>query len=151
LSKVVDFLSATVGTRLGSSSSSTKKDTKDLGPRLGLASKWMGPSFAEVLCSVPSTAVKKLPFMGAHRSGLRASSKEPDALVPLPATSHAEQVLSSAVGCFATESRPSDPLVNDRSLGSLGKEAFSKFKFEFQIFDVAQLAPRFESGLGSSY
>jgi len=114
LSKAVDFLSATVGTGLGSSSSSTKKDVKVLGPRLGLASKWTGPSFAEVLCSVPSTTVKKLPFVGDHRSGLRASSEEPDTLDPLLTMSHAEQVLSSAVGCFALESRPSDPLVKDR-------------------------------------
>jgi hypothetical protein len=115
LSKAVDFLSATVGTGLGSSSSLTKKDANFLGPSLGLVSKWMGPSFAEVLCSVPSTVVKKLPFVGDHRSGLRASSEELDALVPLPATSHVEQVLSSTVGCFALESRPSDPLVKDRS------------------------------------
>jgi hypothetical protein len=45
LSKAVDFLSATVGTGLGSSSSLTKKDAKVLGPILGLVSKWTGPSF----------------------------------------------------------------------------------------------------------
>jgi hypothetical protein len=135
LSKAVDFLSATVGTGLGSSSSLTKKDAKVLGPSLGLVSKWTGPSFAEVLCSVPSTAVKKLPFVGDHRSGLRASSEEPDALVPLPATSHAEQVLSSAVGCFALESRPSDLLVKDRSFESLGKKPSpsSNSNFEFSM------------------
>jgi hypothetical protein len=135
LSKAVDFLSATVGSGLGSSSSLTKKDAKVLRPSMGLVSKWTGPSFAEVLCSVPSTAVKKLPSVGDHRSGLRASSEEPDALVPLSATSHAEQVLSSAVGCFALESRPSDPLVKDRSFESLGKKSSpsSNSNFEFSM------------------
>jgi hypothetical protein len=135
LSKAVEFLSTTVGTGLGPSSLSTKKDAKALGPSLGLASKWTRPSFAEVLCSVPSTTVKKLPIVGDHRSGLRASSEEPVALVSLPATSHAEQVLSSAVGCFAVESRPADPLVKDRSLESLGKRPSpsSNSNFEFSM------------------
>jgi hypothetical protein len=42
LRKAIDFLSAMVGSGQGSSSSSTKKDTKVLGPSLGLASKWTG-------------------------------------------------------------------------------------------------------------
>jgi hypothetical protein len=114
LCKAVDFLFATVGSRQGSSSSSTKKDVKVLRPSLGLASKWTGPSFAEVLCSVPTFAVNKLPLVGELRSGLRASPEELG--VPIPAPTHAEQVLSSAVGC------PHNPLVKDRSLDSMGKK-----------------------------
>jgi hypothetical protein len=120
LRKAVDFLSATVGSGQGSSSSSTKKDAKVLGSSLslglGLASKWTGPSFAEVLCSVPTSAVNKFPLVGELRSGLRALSEEPSALDPLPGPTHVEQVLSSAVGC------PHDPLVKDRCLDSLGKK-----------------------------
>jgi hypothetical protein len=116
LRKAVDFLSATVGSRQGSSSSSIKKDAKVLGPSLGLASKWTGSSFVEVLCSVPTSVMKKLPFVGDLRSGLRVSSEEPGALDSLPVLTHAEQVLSSTVGC------PHDPLVKDRSLDSLGKK-----------------------------
>jgi hypothetical protein len=121
-----------VGSGLGSSSSSTKKDAKVLRPSLGLASKWTGPSFAEVLCLVPTITVKKLPFMGGLRFGLRASSKEPGALVPLLASTHDEQVLSLAVGCIDLESRPPDPFVKDRSLDSLGKKPppCSNSKFE---------------------
>jgi hypothetical protein len=105
-----------VGSGQGFSSSSTKEDAKVLGPSLGLASKWTGSSFAEVLCSVPISAVKRLPFVGDLHSGLRASSEELGALDPLLASTHAEQVLSSVVGC------PLDPLVKDRSLDLLGKK-----------------------------
>jgi hypothetical protein len=132
LSKAVNFLFVTMGSGLGSSSSSTKKDAKVLGPSLGLASKWTGLSFAEVLCSIPTTAVKKLPFMGGLRSGLKASSEEAGALVPLPAPTHAEQVLSSAVGCIDLESHPPDPLVKDRSLDSLGKKSPPRSNLNFK-------------------
>jgi hypothetical protein len=126
LRKAVDFLSATVGSGQGSPSSSTKKDAKVLGPSLGLASKWTGPSFVEVLCSVPTSAVNKLPLMGELRSGLRASSEEPGAHDPLLTPTHAEQVLSLAMGC------PLDPLVKDRSLDSLGKKPSPRSNSNFE-------------------
>jgi hypothetical protein len=126
LRKAVDFLSATVGSEQGSPSSSIKKDAKVLGPILGLASKWTGPSFAEVLCSVPTSAVNKLPLVGELRSRLRALSEEPGALDPLPAPTHVEQVLTSTVGC------PHDPLVKDRSLDSLGKKPSPRSNSNFE-------------------
>jgi hypothetical protein len=126
LRKTVDFLSATVGSRQGSPSSSIKKDAKVLGPSLGLASKWTGPSFAEMLCSVPTSAVNKLPLVGELRSRMRASSEEPGALDPLPVPTHVEQVLSSTVGC------PHDPLVKDRSLDSLGKKPSPRSNSNFE-------------------
>jgi hypothetical protein len=93
---------------------------------MGLASKWTGPSFAEVLCSVPTSAVNKLPLVGEPRFGLRVSPEEPGALDPLPALTHAEQVLSSAVGC------PHDPLFKDRSLDSLDKKPSSCSNSNFE-------------------
>jgi hypothetical protein len=126
LRKAVDFLSAMVGSGQGSSSSSTKKDAKVLGPSMGLASKWTWLSFAEVLCLVPTSAVNKLPLVGEPRSGLRVSPEEPGALDPLPAPTRAEQVLSSAVGC------PNDSLVKDRSLDSLDKKPSSRSNSNFE-------------------
>jgi len=115
LRKAVDFLSATVGSGQGSSSSSTKKDAKVLGPSMGLASKWTGLSFAEVLCSVPTFVVNKLPLVGEPRLGLRVSSEKLGSLDPL-----------SAVGC------PHDSLVKDRSLDSLDKKPSSRSNSNFE-------------------
>jgi hypothetical protein len=58
LRKFVDFLSISVGCGLSSSSTSEKKFVKGVRPTLGLAPKWTGPSFAEVLRS-NSTIVAK--------------------------------------------------------------------------------------------
>jgi hypothetical protein len=49
LRKIVEFFSVSEGCGLGSSSSLEKKTVKDVWPTLGLAPKWTGPSFAEVL------------------------------------------------------------------------------------------------------
>jgi len=86
----------------------------------------MGSSFTEVLCSVLTFARKKLPFVEDLCSGLRASSEEPGALDPLPAPTHAEQVLSSSVGC------PHDLLVKDWSLDSLGKKPPPRSNLNFE-------------------
>jgi hypothetical protein len=45
LRMAADFLSATVGCRLGSLSTSDKKDGKEEGSRSGSAPYWTGPSF----------------------------------------------------------------------------------------------------------
>jgi hypothetical protein len=50
---------------------------KAVHPSLGLASKWMGPSFAEVLRSDPAIAAKELSIVGGGRSKSRASLLEP--------------------------------------------------------------------------
>jgi hypothetical protein len=68
LRKVVDFLSVSVGCGLGSSSTLEKKAVKDDRPILGLAPKWTGPSFAEVLRSDLTTAAKTMPIVGDGRS-----------------------------------------------------------------------------------
>lgn len=77
LRKVVDFLSGPVGSGSGSSSSSEKKEVKAIQPSLGLDPKWTGPSFAEVLRSVPAIAAKELSIVGGGRSRSRASLPEP--------------------------------------------------------------------------
>jgi hypothetical protein len=77
LRKVVDFLSVSMSFGLGSSSTLEKKVVKGVRPTLGLASKWTGPSFAEVLRSDSTIAAKALPIMGGGRSWLRASLAEP--------------------------------------------------------------------------
>jgi hypothetical protein len=76
LRKVVDFLSGPVGCGSGSSSSSEKKEVKAVQPSLGLASKWTGPSFAEVLRSILAITAKELPSWVAviPGQGLRCQS-----------------------------------------------------------------------------
>jgi hypothetical protein len=76
LRKVVDFLSGSMGSGGGSSPSSEKKEVKAVQPSLGLAPKWTGPSFAEVLRSVSAIAVKELSIVGGvvPGQGLRCRS-----------------------------------------------------------------------------
>jgi hypothetical protein len=69
LRMAIEFLSATVGCGLGSSSA---KDGKDEGSRSGLAPFWTGPSFVEVLRSDSISAVKPLPIVGGRHSRRRA-------------------------------------------------------------------------------
>jgi hypothetical protein len=104
LRKVLDFLYVSVGCGLGSSSTSEKKVVKGVRPNLGLAPKWMGPSFAEVLRSNSFTTVKALPIVGGGCSWLRASLADPCEFDLLFAVWHAEADPRSAVDCFSLES-----------------------------------------------
>jgi hypothetical protein len=111
-----------VGCGLGSSSTSGKKAVKDVRPTLGLAPKWMGPSFAEVLRSDSTTAAKTMPIVGGGCSCLRASLAEPCEFDLLSAVWHAEADPRSAVDCFSLESHPLDLLEKDQNVRPLGKE-----------------------------
>jgi hypothetical protein len=128
LRKVVDFLSASVGCGLGSSSTSEKKVVKDVRLTLGLAPKWIGPSFAEVLRSDLTTAAKALPIMGGGRSWLRALLAKRCEFDLLSAVWHAEADPRSAVDCFSLESHPLDLLDKDQHVCPQGKYSF---EFEF--------------------
>jgi len=124
LRKVVDFLSVSVGCGLGSSSTSEKKAVKDVRPILGLAPKWTGPSFAELLRSDSTTAAKTMPIVGDGRSWLRASLAKPCKLDLLQAVWHAEADPRSAVDCFSLESHSLDLLDKDQNVRSQGKYSF---------------------------
>jgi hypothetical protein len=105
LRKVVDFLFGPVGSGSGSSSSSEKKEVKAVQPSLGLAPKWTGPSFTEVLRSVPAIAAKELSIVGGGCSRSRASLSEPCELDLLPTVWHVESVQrTTTVDCFLVES-----------------------------------------------
>jgi hypothetical protein len=113
-----------VGCGLSSSSTSEKKVVKDGRPTLGLAPKWTGPSFVEVLRSDSTTVVKALPMVGGGRSWLRASLAEPCEFDLLPAVWHAEADPRSAVDCFSLESHPLDLLEKDQHVRPQGKYSF---------------------------
>jgi hypothetical protein len=116
LRKVVDFLSVLVGCGLGSSSTSEKKAVKDVRPIMGLAPKWTGPFFVEVLRSDSTTVAKTMPIVGDGRSWLRASLAKPCELDLLLAVWHAEVDPRSAVDCFSLESHPLDLLDKDQNV-----------------------------------
>jgi hypothetical protein len=128
LRKVIDFLSVSMGCGLGSSSTSEKKVVKDVRPTLGLAPKWTGPSFTEVLRSDSTTAVKVLPIVGGGRSWLRALLAEPWEFDFLQAVWHAEDDPRSAMDCFSLESHPLDLLDKDQHVRPQSK--YSHLIFE---------------------
>jgi hypothetical protein len=110
--------------------SSEKKVVKDVRQTLVLAPKWTGPSFAEVLRSDSTTAVKALPIVGGGRSWLRASLAEPCEFDLLPTVWHAEADPRSAVDCFSLESHPLDLLDKDQHVRPQGKYSRSNLNFE---------------------
>jgi hypothetical protein len=112
LRKVVDSVS--VGGGLSSSSSSEKKAVEDVRPTLGLAPKWTGRSFVEVLRSDSTTVAKTMPIVGDGWSWLTASLVTPCELDLLPAVRHAEAVPRSAVDCSSLEAHPLDLLDKDQ-------------------------------------
>lgn len=92
-----------MGCGLGSSSITDKKDGKGNGPSLGLASKWMGPSFAEVLRSDSVLAAKVLSTVGGRQPRIRVMLVKPCALDLLPAERSVEEAPRSAVDCYSLE------------------------------------------------
>jgi hypothetical protein len=147
LRKVVDFLSVSVGCGLGSSSTSEKKVMKDVQPTLGLAPKWTGPSFVEVLRLDSTTTVKALPIVGGSRSWLRASLAEPCEFDLFPAVWHAEADSRSAVDCYSLESHPLDLLDKDQHVRPQGK--YSRLNFEnSRLRTWRKLGPGFYLALG---
>jgi hypothetical protein len=100
---------------------------KDVRPTLGLAPKWTGPSFAEVLRSDSTTTTKTMPIVGDGRSGLRASLAKPCELDLLSAVWHAEADPRSAVDCFSLESHPLDLLDKDQNVRPQGKYSCLNF------------------------
>jgi hypothetical protein len=136
LRKVVDFFSVSVGGGLGSSSTSEKKVVEDVRPTLGLAPKWTGPSFVEVLRSDSTTVAKTMPIVGDGRSWLRASLATPCELDLLP-----------AVDCFSLESHPLDLLDKDQIVRPQGK--YSRLNFEnSRLRTWRKLGPGFYLALG---
>jgi hypothetical protein len=117
LRKVVDFLSGPVGSGSGSSSFSEKKEVKAVQSSLGLAPKWTGPSFAEVLRLVPAIAAAELSIVGGGRSRSRASLPKPCELDLLPTVRHAESVQRTTV-----ELHQLNLLDKDRPLRPQGKK-----------------------------
>jgi len=126
LRKVVVFFSASSGGELGSSSTSEKKFVEDDRPTLGLAPKWMGTSFAEILRSDPTTVAETMPIAGDGRSWLRISLATPCEIDLLPAVQHTEADPRSAVDCFSLEQNTLDLLVKDQ----LGSPQGKGLKFE---------------------
>jgi len=121
LRKVVDFLSDPMGSGSGSSPSSEKKEVKVVQSSLGLAPKWTGPSFAEVLRLVSAIASKELSIVGGGRSRSRALLPEPCELDLLPTVWHAKSVQRTTVDCFSVESHQLNQLDKDRPLRPQGK------------------------------
>lgn len=120
LRKVVDFLSGLMGSESGSSSSSEEKEVKVVQPSVGLAPKWTGPSFVEVLRSVPAIAGKELSIVGG---GVEVGSlPESCELDLLPTVWHAESVQRTAMDCFSVESHQLNLLDKDRPLRPQGKK-----------------------------
>jgi hypothetical protein len=78
-------------------------DGKAEGSVLGLAPKWTGPSFVEVLRSGSVTIAKEVPFMGGRRSSLRDPLVEPCALDLISAMRLAKEDQRSAVDCSSLE------------------------------------------------
>jgi hypothetical protein len=147
LRNVVDFFSASVGGGLGSYSTSEKKAVKDVRPTLGLAPKWTGPSFAEVLRSDSTTAAKKIPIVGDGRSWLRASLATPCELDLFLVVWHAEAGTRSAVDCFSLESHPLELLDKDQFVRPQGKQSRLNFK-NLRLLTWHKLDPGFYLALG---
>jgi hypothetical protein len=139
-----------VGCGLGSSSALEQKARKVEGTSLGLATKWTGLSFVEVLRSNPITAMKKVSSLGVLPSKLRDSlAKSCDFL---PVVRFAKEDQRTAVNCYSLESPPLDPLDKDQNHRPLG-EVPPKFEFEFQILELAYVetaANQFQIGHGPS-
>jgi hypothetical protein len=147
LRKVVDFFSVSVGGGLGSSSSSEKKAVEDVRPTLGLAPKWTGRSFAEVLRSDSTTVAKTMPIVGDGRSWLRASLATPCELDLLPVVRRAEAVPRLAVDCSSLEAHLLDLLDKDQSVRPQGK--YSCLNFEnLRLRTWRKLGPGFYLALG---
>jgi hypothetical protein len=117
--------------RFGSSSAPDKKDGKEEWPSLGLAPKWTGPSFAEVLRSDLVIAAKALPTMGGHHSRMKTLPAEPCAL-DLLAVRLAEEDSRSAVDCSTLESPPLDLLDKDQPHRPLGKKLIPRLNSKFE-------------------
>jgi hypothetical protein len=128
LRKVVDFVSGSVSGRLGSSSTPEKKVVEEDRLTLGLAPKWTGPSFAEVVRADSTAVAKKMPIVGDGRSGLRASRATPCEFDLLPAVRHAEDIPRSAVDCFSLEAHRLDMLGKDQIVCPQGKDSHLKFE-----------------------
>jgi len=140
-----------VGSESGSSSSSEKKEVTVVQPSLGLALKWTGPSFAEVLRSVPAIAAKELSIVGHSRSRSRASLPKPCELDLLPTVWHAESVQRTAMDCFSVDSHQLNLLDKDRPLRSQGKKrpSCSNLKIErLRLRTWHKLGPGFFLALG---
>jgi hypothetical protein len=172
LRKAVDYFSDLVGCGLGSSSTSEMKEGKLEGQSVGLAPKWTGLSFAEVVRSDPVNVEKALPNVRGRHSRSKISPVEPFILDVLPSVRLVEEELRSEVDCFSLESPPLELLdkVTDRlqHVRPLGKKRFSLSNSKFESlrlrtwrklgsgFDLAlgravrKVLGRFlESGLGS--
>jgi hypothetical protein len=154
LRKVVDFLSGPMGngsSGSGSSSSSEKKEVKAVQPSLGLAPKWTGPSFAEVLRSVPAIVAKELSIVGGGCSRSRASFPKPCELDLLPTLWHAESIHRTTVNCFSVESHQLLLLDKDRPLRTQGKKrpSCSNLKIKHsRLRTWRKLGTRFSFGFG---
>jgi hypothetical protein len=147
LRKVVDFFSVSVGGGLGSSSSSEKKAVEDVRPTLGLAPKWTGRSFAEVLRSDSTTVAKTMPIVGDSRYWIRASLATPCELDLIPAVRHAKAVPRLVVDCSSLEACPLDLLDKDQSVRPQGK--YSRLNFENSRLQTwRKLGPGFYLALG---
>jgi hypothetical protein len=100
-------------------------DGKAEGSVLGLAPKWTGPSFVEVLRSGSVTTAKEVPFMGGRHSSLRDPLVEPCALDLISAMRLAKEDQRSAVDCSSLESSLLDLLDKDQPRSPLGKKTLT--------------------------
>jgi len=136
LRKAIKFLSAAVGRELASSCMSDKVDGEVEGSVLGLAPKWTGPSFVEVLRLGSVTVVKEMFFMEGRRSSLRDSLVEPCALDLISAVRFAEEDQRSAVDCTSLEYPPLDLLDKDQPRSPLGKKPLTRPNSKFKILNL---------------
>jgi hypothetical protein len=83
------------------------------GLRVGLAPKWTGLSFAEVVRSDPVNVVKALPNVRGCHSRSKISPVEPFILDVLPSVRLADEESRSAVDCLSLESPPLELLDKD--------------------------------------
>lgn len=97
-------------------------------PTLGLAPKWEGPSFGEVVRADSTIVAKKMPIVGDGRFGLRASWATPCEFDLLPAVRHAEDIPRSAVDCFSLEAHQLDMLGKDQIVRPQGKDSHLNFE-----------------------
>jgi hypothetical protein len=151
LRKAADYLSAMVGCGLGSSSALEQKDGKVEGTSLGLATKWTGLSFAEVLRSNLITAMKKVSSMGVLPSRLRDSPVESRDF--LPVMRFAEEDQRTAVDCYSLESPPLDPLDKVQNHRPLGKKSLPSLNLNFKYSNLCtwkQLVISFKLAMGQA-
>jgi hypothetical protein len=149
LRKVADYLSAMVGCGLGSSSSLEQKVVKVEGTSLGLATKWTGLSFAEVLRSNPITAMKKVTSVGDLPSRLRDSPAEMCDF--LPVVRFAKEDQRTAVDYYSLESPPLDPLDKEQNHGPLNKKSLPSSNLNFKYSNLRawkQLVISFKLAMG---